>query len=38
MCKEWQITNGQKDGVELLGWEYTELGQKREHSLPRVGV
>lgn len=37
-CKEWRVTDGQKHGAELLGWEHTELGQKREHPLPPVGV
>lgn len=36
--KEWQVTEGQKDGAELLGWEHTELGQTGELPLPPVGI
>lgn len=37
-CKEWQVTDGRNDGAELLGWEHTELGQKRKRPVPPVGV
>lgn len=36
--KEWQVTERQKDGAELLAWEHTQLGLTGERPLPPVGI